>query len=128
MGKYEVKDGVAIFHDGVTMISSKTFKDCTWLKGVIIPASVTEIEGNAFCRCTSLESIVVVEGNPVYDSREGCNAIIETATNALICGCKSTIIPESVVEIGKSAFYDCTSLESIVIPESVAGLLVKIST
>ena len=83
------------------MIGSKTFKDCTWLKGVIIPASVTEIKENAFCRCTSLESIVVAEGNTVYDSRESCNAIIETKTNTLIYGCKSTIIPESVAEIGK---------------------------
>ncbi|MBO7230866.1 MAG: leucine-rich repeat protein, partial [Bacteroidaceae bacterium] len=108
MANYEIKDEVAVFHEGVTMIKNKTFKDCTWLKGVIIPASVTEIEANAFCRCTSLESIVVLEGNPVYDSRESCNAIIETKTNTLTSGCKSTVSPESVVEIGKSAFSGCT--------------------
>ena len=46
------------------------------------------------------EKIVVEEGNPKYDSREGCNAIIETATNKLICGCKSTVIPASVKSRG----------------------------
>ena len=74
MSIYEIKDDVAIFHEGVTKIGRKTFKDCTWLKGIIIPASVTEIEANAFYCCTSLESIVVAEGNLVYDSRESCNA------------------------------------------------------
>jgi hypothetical protein len=61
----------------------------------------------------------VAEGNPTFDSREGCNAIIETKSNTLICGCKSTIIPESVTKIGNDAFNSCCSLESITIPESV---------
>ena len=61
----------------------------------------------------------MAEGNPKYDSREGCNAIIETKSNTLIYGGKSTIIPESVTKIGNDAFDRCRSLESITIPESV---------
>ena len=73
----------------------------------------------AFYGCTSLTSIVVEEGNITYDSRDGCNAIIETVTNELILGCKSTIIPSSVTAIGDEAFYGWTSLTSVEIPSSV---------
>ena len=76
----------------------------------------------AFIACMSLESIVVEEGNPIYDSRGRCNAIIETATNTLIAGCKSTIIPDSVTVIESNAFEGCTTLDSISIPESVTKL------
>jgi hypothetical protein len=80
------------------------------------------IDSCAFYGCTSLTSIVVEEGNSVYDSREGCNAIIETATNTLIQGYASTIIPSSVTEIGRNAFQRRTSLTSIVIPEGVTKI------
>lgn len=48
-----------------------------------------------------------------YDSRENCNAIIETATNTLINGCKNTIIPNSVTTIGYGAFWGCSGLTRI---------------
>ncbi len=68
-------------------------------------------------------SIIVVDAeNPVYDSRDNCNAVIETATNKLICGGKNTIIPANVATIGSSAFSDCTDLESVVIPNSVTSI------
>ena len=83
---------------------------------------MTAIGWRAFEGCSSLQSIVVAKGNPKYDSRERCNAIIETATNKLIFGCPSTIIPESVTEIGGSAFSGCSPLKSITIPESVTEI------
>ena len=108
--------------EGVTEIGVSAFEDCASLKEIVIPESVTEIEECAFEGCTSLQSIVVAEGNKKYDSREGCNAIIETATNTLISGCAKTIIPEGITEIGVSAFEDCASLKEIVIPESVTEI------
>ena len=62
---------------------------------------------------------MVESGNPRYDSRNNCNAIIETANNILNFGCKNTIIPNSVTYIGVYAFNNCTGLTSIVIPNSV---------
>ena len=77
---------------------------------------------NIFSTCNGLTSIVVESGNPVYDSRNNCNAIIETATNTLIVGCKKTTIPNSVTKIGSSAFYYCVNLTAITIPNSVTAI------
>ena len=76
----------------------------------------------AFDGCFGLTSIVVEEGNSVYDSRNNCNAIIETATNTLLLGIVTTIIPKSVTIIGNSAFRDCTNLTDITIPNSVTSI------
>ena len=69
-----------------------------------------------------MNSIVVESGNSVYDSRENCNAIIETSSNTLLWGCKSTVIPNSVTSIGGSAFWGCSGLTSITIPNSVTSI------
>ncbi|MBQ8256970.1 MAG: leucine-rich repeat domain-containing protein, partial [Bacteroidaceae bacterium] len=106
----------------VTSIGDHAFVDCDGLTSVTIPNSVTSIGGHAFFYCYGLASIVVDDGNSVYDSREGCNAIIETATNTLIAGCKNTIIPGSVTSIGDYAFYLCTGLTSVEIPSSVTSI------
>ncbi len=84
--------------------------------------SVTSIGEEAFSGCDSLTSIVVESSNRVYDSRENCNAIIETATNTLIAGCQSTTIPNSVTSIGKGAFAGFSSLTSVTIPNSVTSI------
>ena len=99
-------------------IKGNAFRNCVSLKSITIPASVSKIETSAFQGCTSLESIVVEEGNSKYDSRDNCNAVIETATNTLKVGLSSTIIPNTVTTIGGGAF-EGTTLKSIVIPEGV---------
>ncbi|MBO5720191.1 MAG: leucine-rich repeat protein, partial [Bacteroidales bacterium] len=60
--------------------------------------------------------------NRFYDSRENCNAIIETATNTLIKGCPTTIIPNGVERIATNAFDNYDSLYELTIPESVTFL------
>ena len=108
--------------NSVTSIGNYAFFGCGGLTSITIPNSVTSIGNRALRGCTGLTSIVVESGNATYDSRDNCNAIIESATNTLIIGCKSTNIPNSVSSIGKSAFEDCTSLTSVTIPESVTSI------
>ena len=54
---------------------------------------------------TKMERIAVDADNATFDSREDCNAIIETATDTLICGCSATVIPSSVKTIGNAQLY-----------------------
>ena len=108
--------------NSVTSIGEGAFQDCSGLTSVTIGNSVTSIGGYAFSGCSGLESMTVASGNSTYDSRANCNAIIETASNTLIAGCKNTIIPNSVTSIGDRAFSRCSGLTSVTIPNSVTSI------
>ena len=106
----------------LTSIGDYAFENCSSLTSVTIPENVTSIGNGVFHRCNRLTTIQVANGNTVYDSRDNCNAIIETASNTLIQGCMNTIIPNSITTIGDNAFYYCSGLTSATIPESVTTI------
>ena len=108
--------------EGVTTIGERAFAACSSLTKVTIPSSVTSISNTAFSECSGLTSIIVESGNTVYDSRDNCNAIIETASNTLFLGCQNTVIPLSITSIGDYAFGGCTSLTEVTIPSSVTSI------
>ncbi len=103
-------------------INDMAFKTCKSLTQIVIPASIKHIPHGAFYGCENLTSIVVANDNPVYDSRDNCNAVVETATNTLIAGCKNTFISSNTTGIGEAAFYGCKGLVSINLPYSITSI------
>ena len=118
---YQDSIGVITFDGVVTSIGYYAFEGSS-LASIIIPNGVTNIGEGAFTNCSSLISIKVEKDNAIYDSREDCNAIIQTATNTLIAGCQNTIIPNGVMQIANSAFEGCSSLTNIIIPNGVTAI------
>ena len=108
---------------GVTEIQHYAFRHCHNLQSLTIPASTVTIAEEAFL-WTSLQSLSVDSGNQVYDSRNNCNAIIETSTNKLLVGCNNTVIPSSVDKIGDRAFFGRT-MSSITVPSTVTDIDVQ---
>lgn len=119
---YENGLGVITFDGPVTSIQQYAFQLCGNLESITIPSSVGSFDYGAFTGCSNLTSIVVDCDNGIYDSRDNCNAVIETATDKLVCGCKSSIIPNTVTSIGQYAFCGILELTSITIPGSVKSI------
>ena len=128
----------AIIGNGVTRTGANVFEGCSGLTSVnlntffpinntfgpqvqecFIGEAVTNIGGGAFSNCPSLVSVSVDVNNPKYDSRNNCNAIIETASNILIAGCQKTVIPEGVTGVGEEAIYHSSVPTDVVLPNGV---------
>ena len=108
--------------NSVTTIEDNAFSNCRALTSVVIPSSVTKLYQQSFSGCSSLKSIRVDENNRTYDSRNNCNAVIETATKTLMIGCQSTIIPKGITSIADRSFHSCEKLDSIKIPYGVTSI------
>ena len=115
-------DGDLVIGNSVTTIGEYAFDDCNGMHGVLnIPSNVTSIGLDAFRYC-AFSGIDVDAENPVFDSRDNCNAIIRTSTNELVTGCVNTVIPTSVTSIGENAFCGLDGLTSINIPNSITSI------
>lgn len=113
-----------VIPDDATSIGWMAFKGCNGLKNLVIPKGLTSIDNTAFQLCSGIETIRVENGNTVFDSRNSCNAIINTASNTLVLGCAGTVIPNSVTAIGENAFSG-SSIKSVMIPGSVKTIYGK---
>lgn len=108
--------------NNVIEIKDHAFLNCSSLQSLVIPDSVTNIKPNAFQGCKNIRMIKVSQNNPIYDSRDNSNAVIETYANKLVIACNYSEIPPSVTEIGERAFSGCELLRNIVLPDTISTI------
>ena len=129
--------------NSVTNIGKFAFCGCSSLADVVIPDGVTSIGNNAFMSCSSLEyislpkSVICLNGNPFFNwnGKLEClspnfiyedKVLFDKDKNAIIAfrdkDTTSYVIPDSVTNIGDSAFRGCSSLSDIVIPDGVTSI------
>lgn len=107
--------------DNITSIGDWAFR-WTNIDKLLIPKSVSKIGAGLFYKCKNLNSIEVDKNNKYYDSRNNCNAIMDTKTNELVAGCKNSVIPNNTSAICKEAFDGCCGMTSISIPNNVKDI------
>jgi len=103
----------------LTTVGAGAFTYCDGFTRLTVPASVTKFGQRAFTCCSGLESIVVDSANPVYDSRDNCNAMFKTANDSIMLVCNNSVLPNSMTIIPDSAFYGQTALTHFEIPSTV---------
>ena len=105
----------------VSALGSSAFCGCSSLTAVLLPASLTGLGSNPFADCPRLTGITVSPGNEYIACENG--ALISRADRRLIYypiagGRESYQVPEGIVEIGESAFLNCTDLKEVILPGS----------
>ncbi len=133
--------------DSVEKFGFQTFYGCSSLKEISVPAGLTEIEGYTFDGCTSLNAVHVNAKNQNYKdedgilfTKDGTDLIVYPAAKpgtsySVPASCTKLegyafmanpyleeIRIDSVTEIGEDAFYYCTALKSMTIPEGITML------
>ncbi|MDA7515943.1 leucine-rich repeat protein, partial [Akkermansiaceae bacterium] len=123
--------------DGLPLarIGPNAFKDCTNLKSVVVPETVTEFGAGAFYGCNQLVSVNVPEVVTAIGERAfySCNRLssitipdgIETIESQTFYNCsalRELSLPDSITTIGENAFGECRALQQVLLPENLTTL------
>ncbi len=105
----------------LTAIGSFAFQD-SGIEELVLPATVKELGRDIFYYARNLKALSVEKGNTVFDSRDNCNAIIETASNTLRIGCANTVVPNGIKALGQMAFSGIPSLKEVKLPSGLTSI------
>ncbi len=109
---YYYQDGYTRYYTSNDVIGSYSFKDCSRLTSLTLPAGITSIGISAFANCSGLTSLTLPAG------------ITEIGYSAF-CGCSgltSLNLPAGITSIGDDAFYGCSGLTSITLPAGITEI------
>lgn len=110
--------GTITIPEGVEFVGDGAFSNIYLVHNLVLPSTLASVIGKSFI-IQNLSAINISSANTVYDCRNNCNAIIETASNKLVRACNGTTIPDSIVEIGDYAYSYASSVRTIDVPSSV---------
>ena len=105
-----------ILPEGISAVGSIKLNKSA--KKLYIPSTLKNITSVVALDTSNIEEIEVSKDNPYFDSRDNCNAIIDSKTNTLLLACKNTIIPESVKVIANNAYIN-RGIDRIYIPKHI---------
>lgn len=108
-------------NSALTSIGDNAFRDCNKLSKIYLPSKLSSIGSMVFSGCTALEEINVAESNKYFSSDN--DTLFNKNKTELIAyidnGNTSYTVPSTVTSIEAGAFYNCDSLENIVLPEGI---------
>lgn len=106
----------------VTKIGDLAFSNCSSLKSIELPDSLTEIVDNPFRSCSS--DIILSSDHPVFAMQNGM--LIDKKNHTIVAyvdrSQTEVAVPDGVTSIGNYAFYGCHKLTSILIPDGVTSI------
>lgn len=110
--KYMGDAEVVYVPDSVTIIAEGAFENNDFIKKVVLPARLIEIEYNAFTECDNLMEIDIPDS-------------VKTIGSAAFANCKSlcdVYIGKSVEEVGSGIFAGCNALKDLDVSEKSTTL------
>ena len=108
----ELTQKVVIIPDGVTTVSSSTFKGFSSLEVLIVPDSVTNFDWTQCKDCPNLKVVILGDGITSMGGENFWNC----------ASLKYVRLPKNLVQIGENSFNGCSSLKDLILPSSVTTL------